>query len=388
MASQSQVTRGAFISLPPMHMAAASVTRAQRRTAVNHARSLLKLRIILIGISTVHAHASLTRLLKGTLRTRAARRVAAGGPGRRAEGPHREARRRAADRPRGRHFRGPDDLVGRSQAGGGDIYCALYKFQDPEVLQHLEPPAGGYGTMPDGSPHPEALIAREWQRASAFVALFDPLAGRFADPRLAKPDTIFASGIGQHSRSLRPQQTVQALADALPLSLDVTFPKDAEQQMVTAALQAGSAALVCLEHEAIPYIAAIVRGSAAWDPPALDRRPLRRDLGPRTSKRRHLGPRAGFREPAARRCRRSHGDVPLRPSPPRPEHGSSAPPRMQRISGFGYSITSLALPGLMTGRPHRSSRRCILSDCRVTGPGSAISPGRRGTRQPARDRPL
>jgi broad specificity phosphatase PhoE len=131
------------------------------------------------------------------------------------------------------------------------------------VIRHAEKPNGEPGIMPDGSPNPKALTATGWSRARALVGLFDPQGGRFADPRLARPGRLFASG----SDSLRPKQTLTPLADALGLAIDANYLKGQEDRLVAAAKNAGGVTLIAWQHEAIPKIAALVRGSAQGVPP-------------------------------------------------------------------------------------------------------------------------
>ncbi|KAB0678129.1 phosphoglycerate mutase family protein [Aureimonas leprariae] len=62
-----------------------------------------------------------------------------------------------------------------------------------------------------GVPNEESLTVRGWQRAGALVRRICPSHGE-AD---LVPDTIFASGVGPDSESLRPPQTVAPLIDFL-----------------------------------------------------------------------------------------------------------------------------------------------------------------------------
>jgi hypothetical protein len=131
------------------------------------------------------------------------------------------------------------------------------------VIRHAEKPNGEPGIMPDGSQNPEALTAAGWSRARALVGLFNPQGGRFADPRLARPSSLFASG----SDSLRPKQTLAPLAEALKLVIDANYLKGQEDRLVAAAKNAGGVTLVAWQHEAIPKIATLIRGSANGVPP-------------------------------------------------------------------------------------------------------------------------
>src|ERR1700741_2498800 len=111
------------------------------------------------------------------------------------------------------------------------------------LIRHAERPTGDGGVMQDGTANPEALTARGWQRANALVQLFVPPDGHFTNPDLATPRTIFASGIGHHSKSLRPQQTVTPLAAKLGLSINTNFLKGDESALAQAATTNGGIVL-------------------------------------------------------------------------------------------------------------------------------------------------
>ena len=111
--------------------------------------------------------------------------------------------------------------------------------------------------MPNGVENPRALTLTGWKRANALVGLFNPTDGALPKPPLAKPRSLFASG----SESLRPKQTIAPLAAALNLPLR-TFLKGQEPELVAAVKSADGPALISWQHEAIPAIAALIRGSA------------------------------------------------------------------------------------------------------------------------------
>jgi broad specificity phosphatase PhoE len=108
------------------------------------------------------------------------------------------------------------------------------------VIRHAEKPNGTAGVMPDGSGDPEALIPIGWHRAGALVGLFVPPDGHFADTRLATPRAVYASGVGHHSKSLRPQQTVAPRAAKLGLRVSTDHPKGDEAALVQAATIGGT----------------------------------------------------------------------------------------------------------------------------------------------------
>lgn len=130
------------------------------------------------------------------------------------------------------------------------------------LIRHAEKPEGkDAGVSAEGKPNDEELIVRGWQRSGALVRLFAPRDGRFVDAHLAQPKTIFASGVGKHSNSLRPQHTVLELATELKLTLDLKYPKGDEADLAKAAVAAAGPVLIAWEHEAIPAIVNAIVGN-------------------------------------------------------------------------------------------------------------------------------
>jgi broad specificity phosphatase PhoE len=135
------------------------------------------------------------------------------------------------------------------------------------IVRHAEKPGGDMkGVTPDGDVNAEDLTVRGWQRAGALVGLFLPPGGHFSSPHLATPQTLYASGVGAHSNSLRPQHTVQPLADRLKKQIDTSFLKGEEAALVSAISTAGGVVLVAWEHEHIPQIAAGILGRSGSFP--------------------------------------------------------------------------------------------------------------------------
>ncbi len=126
------------------------------------------------------------------------------------------------------------------------------------VIRHAEKPNGEPGVMPDGTENPEALTVTGWKRAKALVGFFDPPNGQFAR-HLARPDRLFACG----SNSLRPKQTIEPLSAAMALPIDTTFRKGQESRLVAAAKSMDDSVLIAWQHEAIPEIASLIRGSSS-----------------------------------------------------------------------------------------------------------------------------
>jgi len=87
------------------------------------------------------------------------------------------------------------------------------------VIRHAEKPddeGTTFGVDIQGNQNPEELIVRGWQRAGALATFFAPPDGHFRDQRIETPVTIFATCIAHHSKSLRPQHTVEPLAEPAP----------------------------------------------------------------------------------------------------------------------------------------------------------------------------
>ena len=127
------------------------------------------------------------------------------------------------------------------------------------LIRHAEKQIGGQlpqGVAIDGTPDPESLTPRGWQRAGAIVGLFvghDPASGSSAD--LPTPAHLFASEIGPHSQSRRPIETLQPLAERLGLTIGEPFLQDELDGLVAAVLECDGDVLVAWEHKRIPLIA-------------------------------------------------------------------------------------------------------------------------------------
>jgi hypothetical protein len=134
------------------------------------------------------------------------------------------------------------------------------KPTDPGVSSEFD------GISSNGQLNSEELIVRGWQRSGGLVRLFAPRDGHFVDPHLATPQTIFASGIGHRSKSLRPQHTVLELATLLGLQLETRFLKDDFADMVPTAVAADGIVLIAWEHEDIPAIANLILGNSTTVP--------------------------------------------------------------------------------------------------------------------------
>jgi hypothetical protein len=137
-----------------------------------------------------------------------------------------------------------------------------------QIIRHAEKPTDDPQTLgvdSSGNENPECLIPLGWQRAGALATLFDPSHGTIA-PGLATPRTIFAAGVGKHSNSHRPKETVKPLADKLGLKIDESFLKGDETAMVEAALAKTGVVLISWQHQDIPGIANQILGNTTTVP--------------------------------------------------------------------------------------------------------------------------
>ncbi|WP_233858203.1 hypothetical protein [Paraburkholderia sp. HD33-4] len=128
------------------------------------------------------------------------------------------------------------------------------------IIRHAEKPDGAgtpYGINADGEQDNESLIVRGWQRAGALAAFFAPARGPMQDPRLAKPEVLFAAVVAPHAKSERPTETITPLSQRLKIQLNVQgeYTKGQEAAVANAALISQGTVLICWQHEDIPTIA-------------------------------------------------------------------------------------------------------------------------------------
>ena len=137
------------------------------------------------------------------------------------------------------------------------------------IIRHAEKPGvsgGGAGIARDGTEDAESLTFRGWTRARALVSLFVPPRGHRLRAGLATPRFAYASGIGKHSNSLRPQETILPLCEKLRITATTDYLKDEFDEMAGDALAQSGPVLICWEHRALPAIADRILGDATTAP--------------------------------------------------------------------------------------------------------------------------
>ncbi len=137
------------------------------------------------------------------------------------------------------------------------------------IVRHAEKPADvppPQGVDIDGNADPESLIPQGWQRAGALACLFAPSRGPLQAPELATPQSLFATGVGHHSHSLRPQETIAPTARKLGLAIDTSNLKGDETAVAQAAMACGGVALIAWQHQDIPTIANAIVGNDSTVP--------------------------------------------------------------------------------------------------------------------------
>ena len=147
------------------------------------------------------------------------------------------------------------------------------------IIRHAEekPSKDGtvHGVSQDGLQDSEELVVKGWQRSGALVRFFMPFNKRFSHSGLATPDVIFASGVAEHSKSLR--RSTQCLRSRIVLDNDLVLShtKGDEHALVADALSRDGTVLIAWEHKAIPDIANQIVGNVTtcpqkWPEPRFD----------------------------------------------------------------------------------------------------------------------
>jgi broad specificity phosphatase PhoE len=136
------------------------------------------------------------------------------------------------------------------------------------IIRHGEKPEDDtHGVSAAGEHDKHELSPQGWQRAGALVRFFNPMPGvAFSHPGLARPDAIFAEGGEDHVKALRPQHTVQAVAESLKLKMNLQHTKGQENELVKSVVATNGVVLIAWEHGAIIDIANILLGNDKSSP--------------------------------------------------------------------------------------------------------------------------
>jgi hypothetical protein len=137
------------------------------------------------------------------------------------------------------------------------------------LVRHGEKPDKGdsiHGVDAEGGHDKNDLSPKGWQRSGALIRFFNPVNGQFSHAALARPNAMFAASPEGHVKSLRSQNTVQALADSLGLRINLKHAKGEEKALVEDALAKDGVVLIAWEHHAIVHIANFVLGDEKTSP--------------------------------------------------------------------------------------------------------------------------
>jgi hypothetical protein len=111
-----------------------------------------------------------------------------------------------------------------------------------------EPPCENDGGIKEnGEADKESLTVRGWQRAGALAHLF-------SSQLPVRPNVIFASGIGDDSKSHRPKQTVTPLAELLKMDINTNHLKNDLKPLIDDVIKQTGTVLVAWEHQLIPSL--------------------------------------------------------------------------------------------------------------------------------------
>jgi len=137
------------------------------------------------------------------------------------------------------------------------------------LIRHGEKQIGDalpQGVSVDGTPDPNSLTPRGWQRAGALVGLFVDRSPGGAPPILPTPDHLFASEVGPHSQSRRPAETLLPIAERLGMTITESFLQDQLDELAGALEACNGHVLVSWEHKRIPLIASRLVADASTVP--------------------------------------------------------------------------------------------------------------------------
>jgi hypothetical protein len=113
----------------------------------------------------------------------------------------------------------------------------------------------------DGVRDPASLTVRGWQRAGALVRFFAPVNGVFMNPHLAQPTYLYGMAPVKEGHSVRPQETITPLRDALlgeNVPWNFGIESGHEKELVEDVMCQAGVVLICWEHQQIVDIASYI----------------------------------------------------------------------------------------------------------------------------------
>ena len=135
------------------------------------------------------------------------------------------------------------------------------------IIRHAEkaaPEAGGVHESGEDDGH--SLAVSGWQRAGALVPLFAPLTRPLPEPRLARPEYLFAESQdapgSEAKKSQREVQTMAPLAEMLGIEPDFSFGRGQETEAAAAAKQCAGPVLMAWEHHKLLELARAISSDA------------------------------------------------------------------------------------------------------------------------------
>jgi hypothetical protein len=130
------------------------------------------------------------------------------------------------------------------------------------LIRHAEKPDETgtlLGVGYTGTPDPNQLSVRGWQRAGALVRFFAP-AGQELPKDIATPSAIFACKPENGTYSVRPFSTVLPLATLLGIEVNHQIGKCDIAALLNAVGDASGAVLICWSHDTMPAIVRALTG--------------------------------------------------------------------------------------------------------------------------------
>jgi hypothetical protein len=137
------------------------------------------------------------------------------------------------------------------------------------LIRHGEKQIGDVlpqGVSVEGTPDPSSLTPRGWQRAGALIGLFVGRPDGTSSAFLPTPTHLFASEVGPHSQSRRPEETLMPIAERLGITITEAYLQDQVDELAAAIAACDGHVLVAWEHKRIPLITRRLVADAATVP--------------------------------------------------------------------------------------------------------------------------